>query len=190
MNKFRLSRPVTTSLAIAVLASGGLLTSAGAATNHLTAGPNSLPSTTLVPAPPAGASGPDDITNLATPGLDGGKLVLWTEFQNGVGPDGSPGPGGVTNSTVAGYDASTGALVKTFSLAGHVDGLTADPALHDLIATTNEDNNSSRSWSTRRPEPSSTIPTAPVPPPPATGGPTASPFSEARSISLTPTPTT
>jgi hypothetical protein len=102
-----------------------------------------LPSKTLVPAPPSGASGPDDITNLATPGVDGGMPVLWTEYQNGVMNDGSPGPGGVTNSTVAGYDASTGALVKTFSVAGHVDGLTADPGIHALIATANEDNNSS-----------------------------------------------
>jgi hypothetical protein len=141
MTKLRPARSLVIALAVAALASGALLTSSGTAA--AASGPNTLPSTTPVPAPPSGASGPDDITSLATPGLDGGKLVLWTEYQNGVGKDGSPGPGGVTNSTIAGYDASTGALVKTLSAAGHVDGLTAYPALHDLIATTNEDNNSS-----------------------------------------------
>jgi hypothetical protein len=117
---------------------------AGAATSPAaSSGPSTLPGTTLVPAPPTGATGPDDLTSLAVPGVDGGLPVLWTDFQNGVNPDGTPGTGGATNSTVAGFDASTGTLVKSFSVPGHVDGLTADPFLHQLIATTNEDANSS-----------------------------------------------
>jgi len=143
---FGLARPVVAALALATLGSGALfLTSAGAATSHpaVSPGPSTLPSTTLVPAPPAGSSGPDDLTSLTSPGVNGGMPVLWTEFQNGVNPDGSPGTSGATNSTLAGFDATTGALVTTFSLAGHVDGVTAAPRLHALIVTTNEDNNSS-----------------------------------------------
>jgi hypothetical protein len=145
MKGLRLARPIVVLVATAVLGAGTLLASTGtaAARPAISPGAATLPSTTLVPAPPAGASGPDDITNFATPGVDGGLPVIWTEYQNGVNPDGTPGPGGATNSTVAGYDATTGALVKTFTLAGHVDGLTGDPLLHVLIATTNEDANSS-----------------------------------------------
>ncbi|HWG61034.1 MAG TPA: hypothetical protein VG253_04910 [Streptosporangiaceae bacterium] len=80
---------------------------------------------------------------MAVPGVDGGRLVIWTAYQNGINPDGTPGtPGGPTKTTMAGYDAKTGALVKTIAVTGKVDGLTADPALGRLIATVNEDSNS------------------------------------------------
>ena len=103
-------------------------------------GPSTLPSTTFVPAPPAGAKGPDDITLMATPGLDGGQEVIWTAWQNGVQPNGTAGSaGGPTQSTVAGYDLATGAPVKTIQVTGKVDGLTADTVLGKLIATVNED---------------------------------------------------
>ena len=105
--------------------------------------PGTLPATTVVAAPPSGAKGADDITPLATRGVDGGRLVIWTAYQNGINADGTPGtPGGPTQSTVAGYDAKTGALVTTIAVTGKVDGLTADPALGRLIATVNEDLNS------------------------------------------------
>jgi hypothetical protein len=143
---FGLARPLVAALALTTIGSGALFTtSAGATTDQpaVSSGPTTLPSTTLAPAPPTGATGPDDLTSLTSPGVDGGRPVLWTEFQNGVNPDGTPGTGGATNSTLAGFDASTGALVTTFSLAGHVDGVTADPRLHALVVTTNEDANSS-----------------------------------------------
>lgn len=106
--------------------------------------PSVAPSTVFVQAPPAGAAGPDDITRLATPGLDGGRALIWTAFQNGINPDGTPGTtGGPTQSTVAGYDPVTGSLVETIAVTGHVDGLTADPGTGYLIATDNEDVNSS-----------------------------------------------
>ena len=102
-----------------------------------------LPATTFVAAPPPGAKGPDDITSLAVPGVDGGRLVIWTAYQNGINADGTPGtPGGPTASTVAGYDAKTGALVATIAVTGKVDGLTAYSAKGRLIATVNEDLNS------------------------------------------------
>jgi hypothetical protein len=107
------------------------------------AGPATLPSTTFVAAPPPGAKGADDLTSLATSGLDNGRLVIWTAYQNGINADGTPGtPGGPTASTVAGYDAKTGALVTTIPVTGKVDGLTAYPAKGRLIATVNEDLNS------------------------------------------------
>jgi hypothetical protein len=145
MKSPRLARPIVVLVATAALGAGALLASTGTAVAGpaLAQGPSTLPSTTLVSAPPAGSSGPDDVTSFATPGVDGGLPVIWTDFQNGVNNDGSPGTGGATASTVAGYDATTGALVKTFSVLGHVDGLTGDPFLHVLLATANEDNNSS-----------------------------------------------
>jgi hypothetical protein len=80
---------------------------------------------------------------LAVDGLDGGKPLIWTAFQNGINPDGTPGTtGGPTQSTVAGYDPSTGALVRTIQVTGKADGLTADPWLGALIATVNEDDHS------------------------------------------------
>lgn len=109
----------------------------------VTGGPSTLPGITLVSAPPTGAKGPDDITVMAVRGLDGGKALIWTAYQNGINPDGTPGTtGGPTQSTVAGYDPSTGALVRTIMVTGKVDGLTADPRIGALIATVNEDDNS------------------------------------------------
>ena len=134
---------VTTTVAVAVFIPV-LATSAAASPGHaMSAGPATLPGTTFVAAPPPGAKGADDITPLATSGVDGGRLVIWTAYQNGINADGTPGtPGGPTQSTVAGYDAKTGALVKTIAVTGKVDGLTANPAIGRLIATVNEDLNS------------------------------------------------
>jgi hypothetical protein len=139
-----MSRLAVTATAASAAAVSVLATGAAAAPGHaLSAGPGTLPGKVLVAAPPAGASGPDDVTSLATPALDSGRLVIWTAYQNGINPDGTPGkPGGPTASTVAGYDARTGALVKTIAVTGKVDGLTADPAAGKLIATVNEDLNS------------------------------------------------
>jgi hypothetical protein len=121
-----------------------LAASAAAGPGHAgSGGPTTLPGTTFVAAPPPGAKGADDITPLATNGVNGGRLVIWTAYQNGINPDGTPGtPGGPTQSTVTGYDAKTGTLVKTIMVTGKVDGLTADPAIGRLIATVNEDSNS------------------------------------------------
>jgi hypothetical protein len=114
-----------------------------AASSSVSGGPGTLPGTTLVSAPPTGAKGPDDITVMAVRGVDGGKALIWTAYQNGINPDGTPGtPGGPTQSTVAGYEPSTGALVRTIQVTGKVDGLTADPKIGALIATVNEDDHS------------------------------------------------
>lgn len=77
---------------------------------------------------------PDDITR-----LDGNVVVAW---QNGVGSMGEPSSTGVTASTVVAYSMQ-GRPVGSWRLTGKVDGMTADVARHRLIATVNEDGNSS-----------------------------------------------
>jgi hypothetical protein len=77
---------------------------------------------------------PDDITHM---GSD-----LFSAFQNGLGPQGQVGPGNDPDSTVVEYTA-TGRVIHQWDVKGHCDGLTADPAQHLVIATVNEDANSS-----------------------------------------------
>lgn len=79
-------------------------------------------------------SKPDDITRLGN--------RLFVGFQNGVGAKGEPAPGGGTSSTVQEYTLA-GVPVSRWTLTGKCDGLTADPANNRLIATVNEDANSS-----------------------------------------------
>jgi hypothetical protein len=126
-------------MAIVPFAAGRAL-AAGRGSAH---GPGLLPGVTFVASPPPGASGPDDITRLGSKGVDGGRDLIWTAYQNGINPDGTPGtPGGPTKSTIAGYDPMDGRLVETIRVTGKVDGITADPGIDRLIATVNEDENS------------------------------------------------
>jgi hypothetical protein len=77
---------------------------------------------------------PDDIA-----WLDGNVFVT---FQNGVGPQGTPSPSGNLDSTIVEISPN-GRAVAQWDLRGHCDGLTADPAIGSVIATVNEDANSS-----------------------------------------------
>jgi hypothetical protein len=77
---------------------------------------------------------PDDITVLGR--------HIFSGFQNGVGPQGQPSTDGNTYSTIVEYTAS-GHVVRQWDIKGKCDGLTADTAAHLLIATVNEDANSS-----------------------------------------------
>ena len=77
---------------------------------------------------------PDDITAL------GGDIYVG--FQNGVGPQGQASTTGNLNSTVVEFDSS-GNEVGQWDIAGKCDGLTADPETGEVIATVNEDANSS-----------------------------------------------
>ena len=79
-------------------------------------------------------SQPDDLTHFGA--------FLFTAFQNGVGPQGEPSTDGNTNSTVVEFTPS-GRVIRQWDIKGKCDGLTADPALGKLIATVNEDANSS-----------------------------------------------
>ena len=97
---------------------------------------------TITPRPFASASSsatppqskPDDIAHL--------NGNLYVTYQNGVGPDGSPSPTGVFQSTVVEY-APNGNVAQSWLLLGRCDGLGADPANNRLLASVNEDNNSS-----------------------------------------------
>ena len=77
---------------------------------------------------------PDDLTNL---GND-----LFTAFQNGVGSQGEASTDGNMDSTVVEFNPS-GHVIRQWDIKGKCDGLTADPARGAVIATVNEDGNSS-----------------------------------------------
>jgi hypothetical protein len=79
-------------------------------------------------------SGPDDLTAL------GGHL--FTAFQNGVGAQGEPSSSGNLDSTIVEFTRH-GKVVHQWDITGKCDGLTADPDLRAVIATVNEDGNSS-----------------------------------------------
>ncbi len=81
----------------------------------------------------ASVTQPDDMTAL------GGHIFV--AFQNGVGPQGET-MNGVKDSTVAEF-SSSGSRMAQWDLAGHADGLTADPTTGRVIATVNEDGHSS-----------------------------------------------
>ena len=93
-------------------------------------------------APPGDAFGPDDVSILSTEGVDHGRPVVWTAYQNGIPATGGASSTGVTKSTVAGYDAKSGDLIKKIRVTGKADGLRADPQHHRLAVTVNEDANS------------------------------------------------
>jgi hypothetical protein len=78
---------------------------------------------------------PDDLTTM---GHD-----LFVNFQNGVGPQGQPSTSsGNPDSTIVEFTAD-GTVLNQWDVVGKSDGLTADPQRHELIATVNEDANSS-----------------------------------------------
>jgi hypothetical protein len=79
-------------------------------------------------------SNPDDIT-----AMGGSIFVAW---QNGVGSQGEPAANGNTQSTVVEYSGS-GRPLNSWRLTGRVDGMSADPAHERIIATVNEDGNTS-----------------------------------------------
>jgi len=77
---------------------------------------------------------PDDITVL--------RGILYVAFQNGVGAQGEPSTDGNLDSTVVAF-TSWGKKVGQWDLRGKCDGLTANPWTGKVVATVNEDNNSS-----------------------------------------------
>jgi hypothetical protein len=87
---------------------------------------------TLLASAPAGATKPDDITKLGS--------LLYVSYQNNAGKDGTP-PGSM--STIVAFDPITGSVITTFAVTGRCDGLTADPMHNRLLASVNEDLNSS-----------------------------------------------
>ena len=82
----------------------------------------------------ANQSNPDDITS-----LNGNMYVA---YQNGVSPKGGPAKNGAKQSSIVEYD-KTGKTIQSWNITGKCDGLTADPANNRILATVNEDGNSS-----------------------------------------------
>lgn len=117
------------------IASGLFLTTLGTGGASVAAQPDGAAFTVRVLA--SGTSqqfGPDDLVHL---GSD--VFVAW---QNGVGSTGSPSATGNSDSTVVEYHPD-GTVVDSWSLSGKVDGMGADPVGRRIIATVNEDGNSS-----------------------------------------------
>src|SRR5271165_82305 len=77
---------------------------------------------------------PDDIT------ITSGNL--FTGFQNGVGPQGQASTDGNRDSTIVEFTPN-GTVIHQWDIRGKCDGLTADPYTGQVIATVNEDANSS-----------------------------------------------
>ena len=79
-------------------------------------------------------AGPDDLSFL--------QGHIFVGFQNGVGAQGEPSTSGNLDSTVVEFTL-LGTEVHQWDVKGKVDGLTADQGLGKVIATVNEDHNSS-----------------------------------------------
>jgi len=82
----------------------------------------------------ASLSAPDDITSM--------NQHVFVAWQNGVGPMGEPAANGNTQSTVVEYSTG-GSMLRSWRLTGRVDGMTADLRHERIIATVNEDGNTS-----------------------------------------------
>lgn len=123
--------------AVTAIVCGALVTAGAAGANAATAATVAVPAgfhATVFASAPGKATGPDDITELGD--------HLFVAFQNGVGSMGEPSTTGNRNSTVVEY-TQQGRVVASWSVVGKVDGLGADPSRHRVIATVNEDGNSS-----------------------------------------------
>jgi hypothetical protein len=79
-------------------------------------------------------SDPDDIT-----ALNGNIFV---GFQNGVGPQGQPSASGNLDSTIVEF-TPRGGILGQWDVTGKTDGVSADPQTGSVVATVNEDANSS-----------------------------------------------
>jgi hypothetical protein len=104
----------------------------GTLTAHVWASGKTLTHTTS--AGKAALSGPDDLVHL------GGHVVV--AFQNGVGSKGEPSKTGNTASTIVEFTKS-GKAIKQWDVTGKVDGMGVAPALNAVLASVNEDGNSS-----------------------------------------------
>jgi len=85
----------------------------------------------LFAAAPTGLTHPDDITRL--------NGNIFVSYQNNANADGTPAG---AQSTVVEF-AADGAVINQWNLTGRCDGLTADPQSQRVLATINEDANSS-----------------------------------------------
>jgi hypothetical protein len=135
------SRRLLAATGVSMLACGVATGMCAVATPALAATP--APSPVPVPAGfavhelaagPAGQSGPDDIVRLGD--------HLFVAYQNGVGSDGKPSPAGATRSMVVEYTMG-GRQLASWPVLGKVDGMGADAKGDRVLASVNEDGNSS-----------------------------------------------
>jgi hypothetical protein len=124
---------VLTPIAALGLAAAGLAGATGSAAAHEDHGQSGLQAH-LFASGSSSLSAPDDIAT-----MDGAIFVAW---QNGVGAQGEPAANGNTQSTIVAY-SSGGRALRSWRLTGRVDGMTADPERGRIIATVNEDGNTS-----------------------------------------------
>jgi hypothetical protein len=120
-------------VALAMMVAAGPAIAAGSGNVH--PGPSSEPLTahTILSGSSHGWSSPDDLTSI---GSD-----LFVSFQNGV-PSTGGSIGTPSQSTIVKFKID-GTIEHTWQLTGKCDGLTADSAHHQVLATVNEDGNSS-----------------------------------------------
>jgi hypothetical protein len=91
-------------------------------------------------------TGPDDLSSVG--GISGGDQAgargagIYVAFQNGVGAQGEPSSDGNLYSTIVHF-TFTGKEVRQWDVKGKVDGLVVNPHRGEVIATVNEDGNSS-----------------------------------------------
>lgn len=122
--------------ALVAVAALGFAASAGAQDTPSTAAPSAggaLAARTILSGASHGWSSPDDLTTIGD--------SLYVSFQNGV-PSTGGSPGTPMQSTIVKLNPD-GTIEATWQLTGKCDGLTADPARDRVIATVNEDGNSS-----------------------------------------------
>jgi hypothetical protein len=119
---------------VVALALPGSVLLAGAVAADGPATPSGPQLRTIFSGATLGVSQPDDIVT-----MDGHVFV---GFQNGVGPQGEPNSTGGTDGTVVEM-SPTGVVEGTWSLTGKIDGMAADPGQRRILATVNEDLNSS-----------------------------------------------
>jgi hypothetical protein len=86
-------------------------------------------------APSHTASGPDDIAM-----LNGHVFVAW---QNGIGPTGKPAANNKPTASLLVEYGQSGKVVASWPVTGKVDGIAGDPARNAIVATVNEDGNTS-----------------------------------------------
>lgn len=121
------------SVALAMMATASPAIAAGTGTVHQGPAPAPLTAHTIFSGSSHGWSSPDDLTSV---GAD-----LFVSFQNGV-PSTGGSIGTPSQSTIVKFKVD-GTIEHTWQLTGKCDGLTADPAHHRVLATINEDGNSS-----------------------------------------------
>ncbi|MBV8941890.1 MAG: hypothetical protein JO240_09175 [Solirubrobacterales bacterium] len=121
------------SVRLKVLAAG-LAVAAACGAPAMSAAATSLRSRVFADGAKLKLSSPDDLTLLGD--------SIFAGFQNGVGAQGQPSTTGNRDSTIVEFTPK-GNVVRRWRIVGKCDGLGADPATGRVVATVNEDGNSS-----------------------------------------------